>query len=116
MGSTMRLDDLQKEAVNRAKAAFAKFPHENDEFQKCVNDQISIDVVLATLREKAASHKRKRSTKVLEGFHNYTSWMMNISKSIDIAVNTSAGIACPVWAPLKFVLMVSNLEGLNISS
>jgi hypothetical protein len=62
--------------------------------------------VLATLQRKATGHKRKRSTKLLEQFHQYTSWLLKISGSVDVAVNTSAGIACPIWTPMKFLLMI----------
>lgn len=107
MASPARNDISEKEAGQKAREAYSKLPHDNNLFRQCQNDEISIDSVLATLREKAAAHRRKRSTKVLEGFHNYTSWMLNIAKSVDVAVQTSSGIGCPIWAPIKFVLMVS---------
>ncbi|ORY10120.1 hypothetical protein BCR34DRAFT_355975 [Clohesyomyces aquaticus] len=96
-----------KEAVEDAKAAFAKLPHGSPLFQQCISDQITIDTVLETLKEKASMYRRRKCTNILERFYRYTSWMTNISRSIDVAVNASAGIACPVWAPIKFVLMIS---------
>lgn len=108
--STNNEKRLFREAVDRAKVAVSKLPHNNDLFQQCVGDACSVDTVLATLREKATAHRRKRSTKALEGFYNYTSWLMNMARSMDVAVNSSAGIACPVWASVKFILIVKNLN------
>jgi hypothetical protein len=109
-------DALQREASARAKAVFSKLPHDNDLFQQCMGNQVTIDTVLATLRSKAAAHKRKKTTSCLDSFHRYTSWMLNISGPIDVAVNASSGIACPVWASLKFVLMVRYTEERYLAS
>lgn len=106
MTSSVDMHSLYREAIGRAKTAYSKLPHGDELFQQCVSDQITIDTVLATLSEKASAHRRKKSTKVLDGFYQYTSWMTNIARSIDVAVNASAGIAAPVWASIKFVLIV----------
>jgi len=96
-----------RDAANRAKAAFQNLPHGNDLFQQCVLNKITIEAVFEEIRRNSLGHKRKLSTVALDRFHHCTAWMLNISKPIDVAVNASAGIACPVWAPIKFVLLVS---------
>ncbi|KAF1998512.1 hypothetical protein P154DRAFT_564670 [Amniculicola lignicola CBS 123094] len=101
----MAFHALQDEASARAQVAFQKLPHGDALFQQCASGNISIDTVLETLRHKAASSRRKKSARLLDTFHRTTAWMLNIAPSIDVAVNTSAGIACPIWAPIKFVLM-----------
>jgi hypothetical protein len=108
MASSTHQDSIQEEAVARAKAAFHKLPLNDELLQQCIANKVSIETVLKRLRDQSAAHQRKKSTKLLEKFHNHTSWMMNMSRSIDVAVNASAGIACPVWASVKFVLMVCN--------
>ncbi|KAF2114076.1 hypothetical protein BDV96DRAFT_647562 [Lophiotrema nucula] len=96
-----------QDQVDRARAAFQSLPRDNILFQQCLTDQITLESVFAHLQKKSFSHKRKLSTRTLDRFQRCTGWMLNISRSIDVAVNASAGIACPVWAPIKFVLMIS---------
>ena len=96
----------QKAAIDRAKAALARLPQEDISFQQCVVGQETVHNVLELLCKDSSVYRRKRSTRLLENFKRQTDWMMNISGAVDIAVQTSAGIACPVWAPIKFVLKV----------
>jgi len=96
----------QKAAIDRAKAALARLPQEDASFQECIVNQETIHNVLELLCKDSGLYKRKRSTRLLNSFKHHTEWMMNISSAVDIAVQTSAGIACPVWAPIKFVLKV----------
>lgn len=93
-------------ATRRAQAAFFGLALRDPTFRKCLDGEITLNNVLETLRQKSGNHKRKKSTRLLERFHQCTAWMLNIAGSIDVAVNASAGIACPVWAPVKFLLMV----------
>jgi hypothetical protein len=96
----------QKQAIENAKAAFAKLPSGDSVFQQCINDQETVHEVLAALHKQYRVHKRKKFTRLLEAFHRYTSWMNSISGSINLAVQTSSSISCPLWAPIKFVLKV----------
>ncbi|KAH7363842.1 hypothetical protein BKA65DRAFT_123437 [Rhexocercosporidium sp. MPI-PUGE-AT-0058] len=52
-----------------------------------------------TTRQTMCSH--------LGGFQKYTLWLQNMAPAIDVAVNASSGIACPVWAPIKYILKLS---------
>ena len=96
----------QSEAIKRAQAVFARLPRDDAVFQQCVGNSETIHGLLTNIFQKNGLYKRKTSTILLDGFEKYTSWMTNISDSISIAVQASAGIACPVWAPIKFVLIV----------
>jgi len=96
----------QKEAVDNAKAAFARLPGGEALFQQCIDSKEPVHEIVESLHRKCGVHKRKKFTKLLTGFQRYTSWMNSIAGSIDVAVQTSSGIACPVWAPIKFVLKV----------
>ncbi|KAF2736018.1 hypothetical protein EJ04DRAFT_575651 [Polyplosphaeria fusca] len=96
------------EAVDRANAIFARLPHANILFQRCIRDEITIADVAEKLQRTGSRHKRKRSTQLLDRFRDCTAWMLNISRSIDVAVQASSGIACPVWAPVKLVLLLSH--------
>jgi hypothetical protein len=99
----------QHNAMNRAKAAFARLPQENTTFQECIVSHETVHKVLENICADGRIYKRKRSTRLLESFERHTSWMMNISGAVDVAVQTSAGIACPMWAPIKFVLKVCSI-------
>lgn len=96
----------QKQAVDNAKAAFAKLPGGEALFQQCIDSNEPVHEIVESLYRKCGVHKRKKFTRVLTGFQRYTSWMNSIAGSIDVAVQASSGIACPVWAPIKFVLKV----------
>jgi hypothetical protein len=98
--------NCQKEAIDNARASYAKLPRGNALFDQCISNHETVHDVLYSLCQQSGAHKRKKSTKVLERFQNCASWMMSISRSIDVAVQTSSGIACPLWAPIKFVLKV----------
>ena len=58
--------------------------------------------------QKYHLHKKKRFTKLLDGFQKHTLWLQNMGSVVDVVVQTQAGIGCPVWAPIKFVLKVSD--------
>lgn len=94
-------------AIKRARAALSDLTLRDSLFRKCQADEITLDNVLETLRQKSKSHKRKKLTRCLDTLHGCTAWMLNIASSIDVVVNASAGIACPAWAPIKFLLLVS---------
>jgi hypothetical protein len=98
--------ESQKQAIDKAKAAFAKLPGGDRLFQQCVNDQGTVLEVVEALHKQCAIHKRKKFTRILESFRRYTSWMNSISGSVNVAVQPSLGIACPLWAPIKFILKV----------
>lgn len=59
------------------------------------------------LHKQKRIHSKKKSTKLVERFERYTLWIQGMGSIIDVAVQTQAGIACPVWAPIKFILQVS---------
>jgi hypothetical protein len=98
----------QKQAVDNAKAAFARLPGGEALFKQCIDSKEPVHEVLESLYKQCGVHKRKKFTKLLTGFQRYTSWMNSIAGSIDVAVQASSGIACPVWAPIKFVLKVQS--------
>ena len=64
--------------------------------------------VLSVVEQRWQSHKKKKSNKLLSKLQKYTTWLQNMSAVVDVAVQTLAGFACPLWAPIKFVLQVSN--------
>ena len=59
------------------------------------------------LHKQKRIHSEKKSTKLVERFERYTLWIQGMGSIIEVAVQTQAGIACPVWAPIKFILQVS---------
>jgi hypothetical protein len=96
----------QKQAVDNAKATFARLPGGEAIFQQCIDSKEPVHEIVESLYKKCGVHKRKKFTRLLTGFQRYTSWMNSIASSIDVAVQASSGIACPVWAPIKFILKV----------
>lgn len=63
--------------------------------------------VLNTVEQKRQSQKKKKSTKFLSKLQKYTTWLQNMSAVVDVAVQTQAGVGCPLWAPIKFILKVN---------
>ena len=97
---------LQQQAIAQARLAFSKFPKEEAVFQACIHQQESLVDVVKNVLQETKAHKKKKSSLLLDKFQEYTLWLQNIGDVVDIAVQTQAGIACPIWAPIKFVLKV----------
>lgn len=91
--------------MEKAKVAFSRLPNGDHLFQQCINSPLSI---VEAVEKTQQSQKERKSTKILEGLQKHTSWLQNLSSVVDVAVQTQAGVACPIWAPLKFVLLVVN--------
>ncbi|KAF2877267.1 hypothetical protein BDV95DRAFT_141985 [Massariosphaeria phaeospora] len=97
--------DPLKEAVQNAKNAFSRLPNGDQTFQQCISSPVSIVDAIEKAQEL---QKEKKSTKILEGLQKHTAWLQNLSSVVDVVVQTEAGIGCPMWAPLKFLLQVVN--------
>lgn len=98
---------LQKQAIERAREAFSRLPNGDQIFQQCIANEESLADVVQMLVQGHKLYKRKRTTRLVEGFQKHTLWLQNISSVVDVAVQTQANIMCPAWAPIKFVLKVS---------
>ncbi len=98
---------VQEQAIAAARSAFARLPNGGEVFRECVSQQDSVIEVVKTVLRAQESHASKTSTRILQRFEKYTSWLQNMSTVVDVAVQTHAGLACPIWAPIKFVLKVS---------
>ncbi|KAF8246217.1 hypothetical protein K440DRAFT_553948 [Wilcoxina mikolae CBS 423.85] len=96
---------LQEQAIANARSAVSRLP---PDFQACINQAQTIPEVVEATAQKYHIFKRKRLTRILEKFHQYTLWLQSISAAVDIVVQINTGIGCPLWAPIKFVLIVSN--------
>ena len=97
---------LQKQAIDNARAAFSQLPHSDKVFQTCVNQAQTIPEVLESLSQQHRRYKRKRFTRLLEKFQRHTLWLQQMAGAVDVVVQMNAGIACPLWAPIKYVLLV----------
>ncbi|KAH6698319.1 hypothetical protein BKA61DRAFT_622021 [Leptodontidium sp. MPI-SDFR-AT-0119] len=98
---------LQQQAIQAAKAAFSSLSDGNVIFQQYLESTEPISTVVQGLLAKHGSQRDKRCARILENFQKYTLWLQNMAPAIDVAVNTSSGIACPVWAPIKYILKLS---------
>ncbi len=101
-----RCSALQRRAVENARLAFSRLPGGDATFRWCVGHPNTVADVVKEVTQRYQFYKEKRSTRLLERFQQHTLWLQNISGVVDIAVQTQAGIGCPLWAPIKFVLIV----------
>jgi hypothetical protein len=62
--------------------------------------------MVKALKSKYDSHRRRKRFALAQKFEQYTQWLQNFSGVVDVVVQTQAGIGCPIWAPVKFVLQV----------
>ncbi|KAM0805845.1 hypothetical protein BDR22DRAFT_188133 [Usnea florida] len=99
---------LQQQAIDEAKLAYSRLPHDHAIFRQCVEGKQTLAEVLGVVEQRRQSHKKKRSNNLISRLQKYTTWLQNMSAVVDVAVQTQAGFACPLWAPIKFVLQVSN--------
>jgi hypothetical protein len=107
-GLTVASSLLQQQAIEKARTVFQKLPGGDTTFQQCVNHADSIPQIVESLLIQNKKNQTKQATRLLEKFEKYTLWLQGMSDAIDIVVQTQAGIGCPVWAPIKYVLMVVN--------
>jgi hypothetical protein len=98
---------MQQQAIQKVKSSFSKLPTENSLFQQCASSKDGVADMILALNKRYGS-RGKKMTGLVKKFHQYTEWLRNFAAVIDIAVQTQAGIGCPVWAPLRFVLEVSS--------
>ena len=97
---------LQKQAIDKARSAFSQLPHGDQAFQACVKQAKTIPEIVGSLAQQHQSYQRKRFTRLLEKFQRHTLWLQNMSSAVDVVVQLNAGICCPLWAPIKYVLLV----------
>ncbi|KAH8762769.1 hypothetical protein F5882DRAFT_415593 [Hyaloscypha sp. PMI_1271] len=98
---------LQKQAIEKARSYLSHLPTEDAIFQQCVNQADSIPDVVKSVIQTSHSYKRRQSTDLLRKFERHTQFLQDASDIVNIVVQTQAGIGCPLWAPIKFVLKVS---------
>ena len=103
---------LQKQAIADVKSAYTRLPHSDAMFQHCLDGKETLAEVITAVEQKSQAFKRKKSVRCLQKLQKHTTWLQNISSVVDIAVQTQAGIGCPLWAPIKFVLKVSILTSI----
>ena len=97
---------LQRQAIDNARSAFAQLPHGDQVFQACVNQARAIPEVVESLAQQHRCCKRKRFTRLLEKFQRHSLWLENMAGVVDVVVQANLGIGCPLWAPVKYVLLV----------
>jgi hypothetical protein len=99
-------DDLDGQAIKRAAEAFDKLPGGSQLFKDCVANTDTIDKLIETIKDGFASRRKTKGNRMLEVFEKHTAGLRNLSGAIDIAVQTRANIVCPIWAPIKLLLLV----------
>ena len=97
---------LKKQAIDNARSAFSQLPHGDQVFQACVKQAQTIPEVLGSLSRQRQCYKRKSFTRLLEKFQRHTLWLQQMAGAVDVVVQVNAGIGCPLWAPIKYVLLV----------
>lgn len=100
-------NDLDRQAIDRAAAAFAQLRGGSQLFQECVADTDTIEKLIQSIKDGERRSRKKASSRLLAIFQRHTAGLRNLSSAIDVAVQTQAEITCPVWAPIKFFLMVN---------
>jgi len=98
---------LKQQAIDRAQIGFSLLPRHQKAFQECIDSSQSLVDVVRSAVSAHQEYKSRRSTRILDAFQKHSLWLQNMSSAVDVAVQVQAGIACPVWAPLKFLLQVS---------
>ena len=98
---------LQQKAVERVRSALGNLKDEDALFTQAQNQPDAVSEILKTLKQKYdGQHSKRRTNTIVRKFEQYTQWLQNFSEIVDTLAQTQAGIACPIWAPIKFVLQV----------
>ena len=107
--ATADIKTLQQQAVERACSTFGTLAGENALFAQVKTQGDAVAEMLKILKLKYECHRNKRRT-IVERFEKYTQWMQNLTGVFETLAQTQAGIACPIWAPVKLVLQVFHLH------
>lgn len=102
----MHSTSLQRQAIENARLAFARLPKGDVVFRQCISQEDTVAEIVKMIIQSYQSHSDKNSIRLLQRFQQYTLWLQNFSGVVDVVVQTHAGIGCPLWAPVKFVLQV----------
>ena len=97
---------LQKQAIEKARSSFSRLPRGDPIFQQCIDQADSIPDVVKSVIQTSRSYKERQSARLFRKFEQHAHFLQNASDIVDIVVQTQAGIGCPLWAPVKFVLKV----------
>ena len=101
---------LQKQAIENAKLTYSRLPHGHAELRSALEGKETLAEVIGIAEQKCRSDRKRKSIKFLNQMQKHTAWLQNMSGVVDVAVQTQAGIACPLWAPIKFILKVDNSQ------
>lgn len=99
--------DLDRQAIQRAAAAFAQLRDGSQLFRECVADTNTIEELIKSIEINHQHRRKKASSRLLATFHRHTAGLRTLSGAINVAVQTQAEFACPLCAPIKFFLVVS---------
>ena len=97
---------IQQQAIEKARLVLADVPFEDALFRQCASQADAVVDMVKALKSKYDSHRRRKRFALAQKFEQYTQWLQNFSRVVDVVVQTQAGIGCPIWAPVKFALQV----------
>ncbi|KAF2189335.1 hypothetical protein K469DRAFT_748014 [Zopfia rhizophila CBS 207.26] len=113
-GPSQHISSLQRQAVENARSAFLRLPNGDALFQQSIAQADTVPEIMKMATQNYHLFKNKRTTQVLQKLQQNTLWLQNFSGVVDVVVQTQAGIGCPLWAPLKFVLQISKYHTLVV--
>ncbi|KAK5993028.1 Vegetative incompatibility HET-E-1-like protein [Cladobotryum mycophilum] len=101
---------LEQEAIGRARSEFAKWNDSNKSFQNFLKQGSNISDLVQYVQNNYNQEKKKASFRLLEQVQPQLDLLQAFSTMVDATVYAQSGIACPMWAPITFVLKIANLH------
>lgn len=98
---------LQHQVVLNAKAAISSLDDGSHIFRECLESTEPLPILVQSLLKTGSKYADSRSTRILGRFQKHSLWLQNMAPAIDVVVNVQAGIAAPIWAPIRYVLKAS---------
>jgi hypothetical protein len=82
MNSDQDSESLQLQAIERARESFARLPKDHAIFIQCLQGNETISDVLTAVRRSHRSCSRKKSSRALHNFQQYTTWLRSMSDAV----------------------------------
>ncbi|RPA74910.1 hypothetical protein BJ508DRAFT_28801 [Ascobolus immersus RN42] len=98
---------LFDDALKKAQDAVARLSAVNPDFKACLASNDTIGDVLDSVKSEVDVFKGEKYNKALEQFNKHTQWIHTIQGAVDAAVQINPVATCPIWAPIKLILIVA---------
>lgn len=76
------------------------------QFEEACRSPCSLQELLNALREIRQKNLQRWSSRVMRTLETVLEPLHNIAPSFDVMAQTNSGLLCPIWGPIRFIMLV----------